>query len=327
MILSLDIGGTKVAVATFAARGELEPVGDVRRYPSKDFPGLTELLQSHFGARPSPGTYWVAAIGLAGPVLGRKVQLTNLPWTVDADQISAWLGCPVFLLNDLAAHAYAVPVAKAEHSVCLRKGEPKPGNIALIAAGTGLGEAILFWDGEKYHASASEGGHASFSPTNEEEASLLSFTWKKHHHVSWERVCSGLDGFRSIFEYLESQGRTPANLSLAGPDIGPEVVTAAERGDEWAREVVRIFTRLYAAEAGNLALKAMAVGGVYFAGGIAPRILASLQHPDFLTQFAAKGRFRGMLDQVPLYVFTDPLAALRGGAAYARSKSIPKKLI
>src|SRR5690606_1406932 len=142
----------------------LEPLSEVKRHPSRDFASLAELLMAHFGERPRPGTFVAAAVGLAGPGLGRKVKLTNLPWTVDAAELSAWLGCPVFLLNDLAAHAYAIPEAKAEHALCLRRGEPKPGNVALIAAGTGLGEAILVWDGEKYHASASEGGHTSFAP-------------------------------------------------------------------------------------------------------------------------------------------------------------------
>lgn len=324
MILSMDIGGTKVAVATFAATGPLEPESEVRRHASKDHAGLLPLLGAHFGGRPRQGTFEAAAVGLAGPVLGRQVKLTNLPWTVDADELAAWLGCPVFLMNDLAAHAYAVPVAKAEHSVCLRRGEPQQGNVALIAAGTGLGEAILVWDGKKYHASASEGGHTSFSPTSAEESELLAFMWKKHHHVSWERVCSGLDGFRSLYEFLGATGRIEVPAAdlprFDEPDLGPVVLAAAEAGAPYAVEIVRWFARLYAAEAGNLALKAMATGGVYFAGGIAPRILGTLQHPDFLKHFAAKGRFRGMLDRVPLHVLTDPLAPLRGAAAHARSE-------
>ncbi len=325
MILALDIGGTKVAVASFARAGrDLEPKAAVRRHVTKDFVGLDGLLEAHFGGR-LPEDLDAVAVGLAGPVLGRQVELTNLPWRIDADQLEARLGCPVFLLNDLAAHAYAVPLAKPEHAVCLRAGLTQPGNIALIAAGTGLGEAILFRDGDRYVASASEGGHTSFSPTSPEELELLAFLWKQHHHVSWERVCSGLDGFRSLYEFLSASGRITVPPSdaerFAGErDLGAYVLQAAETGQAFAKEIVRWFLKLYAAEAGNLALKSMAVGGVYFAGGIAPRLLAEMQRPEFLDHFAAKGRFRGLLNTLPLFVLTDPLAALRGAAAFARQR-------
>lgn len=319
MLVAIDIGGTKVTVATaaVASDGGIE-LGDVTRHSSADHPDLGELLRLRLGSV----TPKALAIGVAGPVLGRTVRLTNLPWSIDADQLEGLLRCPVVLMNDLEAHGWAVAHASPQDVVTLQQGRPRPGNRALIAAGTGLGEATLFWHGGCHVPSASEGGHTSFSPASHEELELLSYLLKRYEHVSWERVVSGIDGFRNLVDFLQASGRIslPANLPAVGLgslDVGPMVTEAASAGASWAQVVLQWFVRLYGAEAGNLALKSMAVNGVYIAGGIAPKILSWLKQGEFVAAFSRKGRFADFLRDIPIHVVTDDHAALRGAAHVA----------
>jgi len=323
MILALDIGGTKVVVARFAMQGErLVAEGEPTRYLTRDYPGLSQLLAAELARYPARPQ--AIGIGVAGPVLGRSIKLTNLPWVIDLGEIEASFGCPAFALNDLAAYGYAIPHEDPRHLVALQPGVVRPGNIAIIAAGTGLGEALLFWDGREHLTSASEGGHASFSPTSDEEIELLRFVKERSRggHVSWERLVSGLEGFRNIYDFLHDTGRimvpeAQARELTARHDIGREILTAADAGEPFARRVLELFVRLYGVEAGNLALKAMALGGVYLAGGIAPRILPWLRSGDFVAAFREKGRFASLLADVPVHVLVDAGAPLRGAAHYA----------
>lgn len=319
VLVALDIGGTKVTVATATAdlAGKVT-LGEVTRHGSGDHPDLVQLLRARLdGVAPA-----AVAIGVAGPVLGRVVRLTNLPWSIDADQIETALGCPVVLINDLEAHGWAVAQASPDDLVTLQTGRPRPGNRALIAAGTGLGEATLFWAEGRHIPSASEGGHASFAPTSAEEVGLLAYLLRTYEHVSWERVVSGIDGFRHLTEFLSTSGRIvlPPTLEpgdIKRRDMGPVVTLAAASGEDWAQTVMAWFVRLYGAEAGNLALKSMAVGGVYIAGGIAPKILPWLRGGGFVQGFVAKGRFGDFLREIPIHVVIDEHAALKGAAHVA----------
>lgn len=324
MLVAIDIGGTKITVATAAvtSAGDMQ-LGEVTRHSSTDHPDLADLLRARLGT----ATPNAIAIGVAGPVLGRVVRLTNLSWSIDADYLERVLHCPVVLMNDLEAHGWAVAHARPRDLVTLQKGRPRPGNRALIAAGTGLGEATLFWQSGSYVPSASEGGHTSFSPTSPEQVELLSFLLGRYEHVSWERVVSGIDGFRNLVDFLKASGRITLPPDLApdivkSRDVGPLVTEAASAGAAWGQMVLRWFVRLYGAEAGNLALKSMAVGGIYVAGGIAPKILPWLEQGDFVSAFNQKGRFADFLREIPVHVVTDEHAALRGAAYVAQRVAV-----
>jgi glucokinase len=317
MYIAVDIGGTKVTVAGYTESGGTLALVRKERYHSRDFAGLDGIL-TRFAASAAVSA---VGIGVAGPVVGRMATVTNLPWVVDADAVSARLGVRVELINDLEAHAYGIPLVQVEHLVTLNEGRAQPGNIALIAAGTGLGEAILFWDGYRHVPRPSEGGHATFGPSDADELELAGWMMRRNDHVSWERVVSGLLGFRNLLDFLVDTRRisVPAAtaVQLTEPDVGAEVVAAAAAGEAWAETVMGWFVRLYGAEAGNLALKALALGGVYVAGGIAPRILPWLKSGRFMAAMTAKGRFSALLADIPVRVILDEEVALKGAAAVA----------
>ena len=255
-------------------------------------------------------------------VSGRS-RVTNLPWIVDGQAIRSALGTDrVFLVNDLQATAFAVPFLPEESLAVLQQGEPEPrGNIAVLAAGTGLGASFLVWTGARYVPVASEGGHADFAPRNEREVRLLGFLQKRHVHVSVERVVSG-PGLHAIYRFLrESEGMPESEgveARLAEEDP-PRVISreGLSGNSEACGEALRIFASLYGAQAGNLALQVMATGGVILGGGIAPSILPVLSDGTFLGSFLSKGRFREFLSRVPVKVIRDDKAALLGAAHYA----------
>lgn len=321
-ILAVDIGGTKVAAAVFEETGpETMQLTATERYGSREHEGLGEILNDFLtklgGTMPR-----ALGIGVAGPVVGRRAQLTNLPWAIDADELQERLGVPVLLVNDLEAHAHGIPHVAPDKRVVLNAGSPRAGNAALIAAGTGLGEAILFWDGKRFQPSASEGGHTSFAPARDEDVELLAFLRKRYEHVSWERVVSGLDGFRNIYDFLVETKRIDvpkvfqtrvANVH----DIGTAVTEAWRDGEPFAAAVVERFVRLYGAEAGNLALKALATSGVYVSGGIVGHLVPLMKQGWFMEAFVAKGRFRQLLERVPVTVLLDEQIGLKGAAAVA----------
>lgn len=320
ILLGVDIGGTKVETARVTCVGDAMIVRDVVRTDSAKVPDLAAWLKSTVGPEVE-----AIGIGVAGPVFERRVKVTNLPWEIDASEVERALGIPVTLVNDLAAHAYGLSYLGADGLSTLNVGRPKPGNRVLIAAGTGLGEALLFWDGTSHRPSATEGGHTDFASRDGDEIELLSFLLKKYERVSVERVVSGRDGWRNLHDFLVASGRVTVPEGWRARlkderDIGRWIGAAAAEGQAFASEALRWFCRLYGAEAGNLALKGMAVNGVYVGGGIAARHVERLKDGEFMTAFAKKGRFSPMLAEMPVHVVVDPHAALKGAAAAALAR-------
>jgi len=265
-------------------------------------------------------------------VQGRVVQTTNLPWRIDADALQrqfSFTHCE--LLNDLEATAYGLPALGADDLLTLQSGSDAAcGNVAVIAAGTGLGEAGLYWDGRQHQPFATEGGHTSFSPANTQEFALLRHLQQQHQHVSWERVVSGM-GLLSMHEFLcqYRQVTVPDWLTeeMRAGDAAAAISHAALTGkDAMCVETLNWFARLYGAEAGNLALKVMSRGGLYLGGGIAPKILPLLQSGIFLEAFLNKGRMRPLLEAMPVKVILNDRAALYGPALRAAQRGCNKSL-
>lgn len=320
-ILAGDVGGTNSRIAFFESRenGRLEEAW-TRTWPSREHAGLTEILADAIatsGISPS-----AAAIGIAGPVRNGRCEATNLPWIVDASELARDLALPrVVLLNDLEANAHGLAALGPADFETLQAGAADAaGNRAIIAAGTGLGEAGLFWDGRRHLPFASEGGHATFAPTGELQADLWRSTTQRFGHASVERVLSG-PGLVNIVDFLRETGRgdVPATLRarLDAGDGGAAIAEAADDGVEIAVRALDLFVAIYGAEAGNLALKMMATGGVYLGGGIAPKILPGLVSGAFLDAFLAKGRMRGLLASMPIRVVLNDRCALLGAARHA----------
>jgi len=340
IFLAGDIGGTKTRLAVFEVSGAQLRVVHETFYPSRDYATFEALLGDFLSRIKTPGN---AAFGIAGPVQGRVVQTTNLPWRIDGDVLQQQFGfAQCTLLNDLEATAYGLPALGEKDLLTLQAGAPDArGNAAVIAAGTGLGEAGLFWDGRRHQPFATEGGHASFSPGNELEMALLrhlgettSHSTKlqktaakslviqqQHRHVSWERVVSGM-GLLSLHEFLRLHRHAEApqwlDEEMRNGDAAAAIANAAlSRRDEICVETLEWFVRLYGAETGNLALKVMSRGGLYLGGGIAPKILPLLQNGAFLDAFLNKGRMRPLLEAMPVKVILNDRAALFGSALRA----------
>lgn len=332
-LLAGDIGGTKTSLAIFTvAHGRLEKKLAQKTFPSHQYPGLDTLANEFLAGIDFPVQR--ASFGVAGPVVDGKARITNLPWQMEEEQLATALKVPsVSLLNDLEAIAYSVPHLGPEDVLTLNTGESVVnGGLAVIAPGTGLGEAFLSWNGLEpdergrghYLVHASEGGHADFAPTNELQIELLRYLLAREDHVSYERICSGL-GLPNIYTFLRDTGRfaEPAWLTeklATATDLTPVIVQAA-LGDapdaDICRETVRIFVAVLGAEAGNLALKVMATGGIYLGGGIPPRIVSFLEEDRFLQAFLGKGRFADLLRPIPVHVILHPEVALLGAAYHA----------
>jgi glucokinase len=321
VLLAGDVGGTKTALGIFSAgSGPVEAL--VRdRFRSADYPSLIAMVRE-FQAH-TDLTVTSACFAVAGPVLGGRAKITNLPWLLDARQLAAEIGVEtVVLLNDLEASAIAVTSLEADDRHTLSAGEPMPGgSIAVIAPGTGLGEAFLTWDGSRYHAFPSEGGHADFAPASELEAGLLARLMPRHGHVSVERVCSG-PGLLNIYEYLRDIGHAAEsaevarNLAAAGADRPAVIGDAAMQRrdpDPLSRAAVELFVSILGAESGNLALKVLSTGGLYVAGGIPMRLLPALDDGRFMRAFVDKGRMREVMVRIPVHVVLRR-TALRGAA-------------
>jgi len=264
-----------------------------------------------------------ASLGIAGPVLNGIAMTPNLPWLIDGAALAQQCAIEnVSLINDLEAHASGINDLEPADFVTLNVGVPTKGNAALIAAGTGLGEAGLYWDGARHHAFPCEGGHADFAPHNDLEIALLQYLTKKFGRVSWERVVSG-PGLKNIYDFLRDSGteQEPAWLANELAQAADPAAVIANHGLEAAaaicRRTLEIFVGLYGAEAGNLALKLMATGGVFLSGGIAPRILRKLSEPPFLASFAGKGRMQPMLEKIPVKVIINERVGLVGAARHA----------
>lgn len=322
IILAGDIGGTKTRLAIVDVEGEQVRILHEVSYPSRDYAEFGILLDDFMHASPREFQVSTAAFGIAGPVQGRAVHTTNLPWRIDADDLQRQFGFDCTLLNDLEATAYGLPALGAEDLLTLQAGAVSAcGNAAVIAAGTGLGEAGLYWDGKKYQPFATEGGHASFSPANTQEFALLRHLQLQHQHVSWERVVSGM-GLLSLHEFLRQYRNVAApdwlSEQMRDGDAAAAIANAALAGrDEICAATLEWFVRLYGAEAGNLALKVMSRGGLYLGGGIAPKILPLLRSGMFMEAFLGKGRMRPLLEAMPVKVILNDRAALYGPALRA----------
>jgi glucokinase len=322
MLLAGDIGGTKTHLAIFAPeKGPHDAIVD-RIYHSGQYSNLETIVQTFMAEVNLPVER--AVFGVAGPVAGGQATITNLPWIIRETRLQEVLQIgSVRLLNDLQAIAYSVPFLEPAGLHTLNDGDVEPhGPIAVIAPGTGLGEAYLTWDGNHYRAHASEGGHADFAPTDELEMSLLRYMLRLYDHVSYEKVCSGL-GIRNLYFFLKNTGYAPeppwlAKQLLECKDPTPLIVNAALNHDEQPCELavaaLRLFVSILGAEAGNLALKLMSTGGVYLGGGIPRRILPWLEHKYFMQSFLNKGRFSTVLIRLPVHVILHHNAALLGVA-------------
>ena len=321
MILSGDIGGTKTHLALFEAVRDTLQMVHVRHYRSADFQSLIEVLAALRRELHVPITS--AAFGIAGPIIGNRSKLTNLGWDVDGREVARFLDLDqVGLLNDLGATAYGTLRLGPEELVVLQEGTVQAERpVAVVAAGTGLGEGALVWDGVRYRAVPSEGGHTEFGPRSELEIELLRYLWKRFGRVSYERIVSG-PGLVSVYEFFRERSKAPEPswLSEARRQGDPAAAisqAAIEETDEVCSEALELFVSVYGAEAGNLALKILATGGVFVAGGIAPKILPRLQHGPFLASFHDKGRYRSVMEQLEVRIAMNDETALLGAAHYA----------
>ena len=318
MILAGDIGGTNTRLALFEG-GKL--VGEEKKFPSQKYPSLEKIIAEFLqGKRVEK-----ACLGVAGPVRDGKSKITNLPWIIDTAIISKTLNIPtVHLLNDLEANAHGLKVLKKDELFVLHPGKVQIGNQALIAAGTGLGEAGLFWDGKKHRPFACEGGHTDFAPRNELEIELLLYLKKKFGHVSYERVVSG-PGLQNLFEFLIDTGKESLTSALKEEmsQRDPSRVISEWGCQDKDRACVRAvewFISLYGAEAGNMALKFFAIGGFYLGGGIAPHMAQKIKEGRFHASFVDKGRFRELLESIPIWIVMNDNAALLGAANYLEDR-------
>jgi glucokinase len=325
MILAGDVGGTKVDLALYDFfNGKLEYTRD-KVYKAKDYPGLEVIVKEFLGA----DQVTAACFGVPGPVRNGRLRLTNLPWTLDSRELSSGLGIEhVFLINDLEANGYGIAELTPDQIFTLSEGDSgQTGNRALIAAGTGLGQSLLIWNGHIHVPYPSEGGHADYAPRNEDEIDLLRFLKEKYNgRVSFERVVAGM-GLTSIYQFLRDvRGmEEPAWLAekIAKASDPNSVITenALSAKSEICEKALDMFVSAYGAEAGNLALKVLSVGGLYVGGGIAPRIIEKLKDGTFIKAFTDKGRLSQLLINMPVRVILESRAALMGAAAYAEARA------
>jgi len=320
-VLAGDIGGTNARLTIFSVEdGSYEEVvSDV--YPSPEYSSLGEIVSEFMGNHGVEAR--TACFGVPGPVKDGRARITNLPWVVEASELAAHSGVGrVAVLNDLEAQAWGIAVLNPDDFVALNEGAAEAqGNAALIAAGTGLGQAGLYWDGEGHRPFACEGGHASFAPRGKLQLGLLDFLTRRFDgHVSWERIVSGpglvnLHDF--LVEYRDAQISKEHEEELRNDD--PAVITASAGEGDCALcvEALDMFVEFYGAEAANFALKIMGKGGVYLGGGIGPKIIEKLREPIFMEAFLDKGRMRPLLEAIPVRVIVRAGTALLGAARYA----------
>ena len=321
MILAGDIGGTNARLAFFdVVDGQFRLVS-ASVFPSREYSGLDQIVSRFVDTSNLHPD--VACFGVAGPVRNGRVEASNLPWVIESKRLANELNLEkAMLINDLEANAWGIAALDSKDVVSLNqvKGNPT-GNQAVISAGTGLGEAGMYWDGSKHHVFASEGGHSDFAPRNELELDLFRYLSGRYGHVSCERVVSG-PGLVNVFQFLRDTGRgtEPQWLTdeMAHADPAAAVSRAALNGScGLCEQALDLFVSVYAAEAGNLALKLMATGGVFLGGGIAPKMLPKLAGPLFMHAFVGKGRMQPLLETIPVKVITNDKAALMGAARCA----------
>lgn len=326
LIIAGDVGGTNTRLAVFTA-GVASPLAEAT-FPSRKYPGLEPILREFLSGFDRPVHY--AGLGVAGPVAAGRAVVTNLPWVVDEATLSGAFGFKqVLVMNDLEAIAAAVPGLGASDLHELNRGHGvKEGVMAVVAPGTGLGEAYITWDGGRHFVHPSEGGHADFAPVDALQAGLLTHLMKRFDHVSYERVCSGM-GIADIYAYFRDSG-VAAEAGWLSPrleaaaDPAPLIVAAAldaERPCALCRSVLDAFVSILGAAAGNAALKFLATGGVFLGGGIPPRILPALESGPFMQAFTRKGRMSELMKKIPVHVILNPRAALVGAARQVIARS------
>ena len=323
-LIAGDIGGTKTILALYTPQSGPERPLYESTYPSGSYRSLKAIMGEFLDRYEVTGVDH-AVFGVAGPVVGKRARITNLPWEIDAGYLQTELKIDrVSLINDLQAVAYSIPLLQRKDLFTLNTGSAVPtGPRAVIAAGTGLGEAYLTWDGNRYIAHASEGGHTEFGPTDAIELELLKYLMERFDHVSYERICSGT-GIPNIYSFLKDQGRheEPGWLAedlVRGPDATAVIEMRAGlalKACEICQETVRIFLSVLGAEAGNLALKILASGGVYVGGGIPPRLVSIIRQSPFMEAYLLKGRLSGVISAFPVHVILNPQAGLIGAAHF-----------
>lgn len=315
MILAGDIGGTNTRLALFQNG---KRVGDEKKFPSQKYSSLETIIQEFLQGQKVDK----ACFGIAGPIRNGKSKVTNLSWEVDTQNVARTLKIKtVHLLNDLEANAYGLRALKKEELFVVHEGKKQVGNQALIAAGTGLGEAALFWNGKEHIPLATEGGHADFAPRSDEEIELLVYLRKKFDHVSYERLISG-PGLINIFHFLIDSGKekwTPEVKAEMGKRDPARVISewGSQNKDRACIRTLDWFISLYGAEAGNMALKFLSLGGFYVGGGIAPHLIEKMKKGTFYASFVDKGRFKELLSSIPIWVVLNDDAALLGAAYFA----------
>jgi glucokinase len=327
-LLAGDVGGTKTNLALFDAGGG--PLAIVReaKLLNHEHADLADVVRTFLRGERTPRA---AAFGIAGPIrAGGRATMPNLGWLIDAAALATGLGIErVVLLNDLEATGYGLATLAPTEYVVLNEGRPVPGaNMALIAAGTGLGEAILFSDGTTYRVSPSEGGHADFAPRDAEQIAVLTRLMREFGHVSWERLVSG-PGLVNLHHALDVPDPPAVAAAIAAAaDPAAAIAEAALAGSSpRCIRALDLFVSMYGAEAGNLALKALATGGMWVAGGIAPKLLAKLRDGAFMRAFTDKGRFADLVAAIPVKVVLEPRTALRGAAAYLARAEPPARSV
>ena len=321
MYLAGDIGGTKTRLALFSTQGNLHDPLEINTFPSQDYASLEDIIREFLGDKPYP--LIGASFGIAGPIIENRAQVTNLRWVVDSNIVSKTIGGhPVILLNDLHAIASAIPYLRPSELETLIPGDPvEHGALGVIAPGTGLGEGFLVWDGKRYQPHPSEGGHSSFGPQTPLQLELLNYMDNIYEHVSYERVCSGL-GIANLYQFLrDGKGMNEPNWlkdELKDIDDPTPIIAQAALAEktEICIKTMELFVSILGSEAGNLALKVLATGGIYLGGGIPRRILPLLKTDTFRFTFTDKGRFAKMLCDAPVYVITHPRAGLFGAACH-----------
>jgi glucokinase len=323
MILAGDIGGTNARLACFQPQnGDLHLIFE-QVFPSREFKDMGEIVVKFL--KQSAVHPDIACFGIAGPVRNGRVETSNLPWIIEQSRLAKQIQLPATLLiNDLEATAWGIGALSPQDLVSLNRIEPAAGNQAVIAPGTGLGEAGLFWDGSQHQVFACEGGHVDFAPQGELQIELLKFLAARYGHVSYERILSG-PGLVNVYEFLSGKGcsEEPAGFAaqMAQGDAAAAISRAALSGtNRRAEAALDLWITVYGAEAGNLALKAMATGGIFLGGGISPKILPKLMGPVFMRAFLEKGRLRPLLESISVQVIINDKAGLLGAARCAATK-------
>jgi glucokinase len=320
-VLAGDVGGTKTSLAIFEVDGTRLEVLALEKYPSQQYGSLDEIVRQFVEAQGH--SYDWGSFGIAGPVRNGRAETTNLPWLVDAKRLADEIGFrKVWLMNDLEANAWGISALEEKDFCVLSEGNPDPaGNASIISAGTGLGQAGLFWNGKQHRPFASEGGHSDFAPNSDLEIALLQYLKRTRHHISWERVVSGM-GLVNIYKFLHDyrNAETPAWLAeemKAGDQAAAISKAAHDNRCPVCAETLELFVHLYGVEAGNHALKIMSTAGVYLGGGIAPKNLDLFRKGTFLRSFWSKGRMEPLMRDMPVKVILNDRTALYGPAVFA----------